>query len=129
MNELEKAQLAVEQANQAVLAASETIQKLVAENVALKAVVGECQEYFTAGIRNTIRPSNEGYLHMLCDTARDETLATDAAIAEIKVQGVDELAKFILRDASGDRESVRDVGEIIEIASEFADNLRAGRKG
>lgn len=57
---------------------------LAVENAALKSVVGECQAYFIAGIRNTIRPVNEGYLHMRCDTINDETPATDAALAAIR---------------------------------------------
>ncbi len=69
----------------------EYVMGLVAENVALKSVVGECQAYFIAGIRNTIRPSNEGYLHMLCDTIEDETPAADAAIAEVKRPLIEEI--------------------------------------
>ncbi|MDH2270143.1 hypothetical protein [Serratia marcescens] len=65
---------------------------LAVENQALKDVVGECQAYFIAGIRNTIRPVNEGYLLMRCDTVDDETPATDAALAAIQAQGVEKLA-------------------------------------
>lgn len=66
---------------------------VVAENADLKSVVGECQGYFIAGIRNTIRPTNEGYLHMRCDTVADETPATDAWQREQMAKGVDALAQ------------------------------------
>ena len=62
---------------------------LAVENAKAKSVLKQCQEYFIAGIRNEIRPTNEGYLHMICDTFADENPATDAAIANIKAQGVD----------------------------------------
>ncbi|HGE8281605.1 TPA: hypothetical protein ACGD48_002051 [Serratia marcescens] len=65
---------------------------LAVENQALKDVVGECQAYFIAGIRNTIRPVNEGYLLMRCDTVDDETPATDAALAAIEARGVEKFA-------------------------------------
>lgn len=61
---------------------------LAVENAKAKSVLKQCQEYFIAGIRNEIRPTNEGYLHMICDTFDDETPTTDAAIASIQAQGV-----------------------------------------
>jgi hypothetical protein len=76
-------------------ALQEQVKALAAENSSLKSVVNECREYFIAGIRNTIRPTNEGYLHMICDTVALGTLATDAAIREIKAQGVDDLLAYL----------------------------------
>ncbi len=51
--------------------------QLAAENVEAKKIISECREYFIAGVMNRIRPTNEGYLHMICDTFADETPATD----------------------------------------------------
>jgi hypothetical protein len=45
-----------------------------------------------SGIRNTIRPTNEGYLHMRCDMA-DETPATSSAIAALRAEGVEMFAE------------------------------------
>ena len=58
--------------------------QLVAENVEAKKIISECREYFIAGVMNRIRPTNEGYLHMICDTFADETPATDRIVAGIK---------------------------------------------
>ncbi|EPK0095478.1 hypothetical protein [Klebsiella pneumoniae] len=62
--------------------------QLAAENVEAKKIISECREYFIAGVMNRIRPTNEGYLHMICDTFADETPATDAAIAGIKADAI-----------------------------------------
>ncbi|EPH0088999.1 hypothetical protein RFE81_004170 [Klebsiella pneumoniae] len=64
--------------------------KLAAENVEAKKIISECREYFIAGVMNRIRPTNEGYLHMICDTFADETPATDRIVAGIKADGVEE---------------------------------------
>lgn len=61
---------------------------LAAESAQAKQVISECKSYFIAGITNQIRPTNEGYLHMICDTFLGDTKATDAALAEIRAQGV-----------------------------------------
>ncbi|HFQ9841244.1 TPA: hypothetical protein ACGTYM_003641 [Klebsiella pneumoniae] len=66
------------------------IDKLAAENVEAKKIISECREYFIAGVMNRIRPTNEGYLHMICDTFADETPATDRIVAGIKADGVEE---------------------------------------
>lgn len=68
---------------------------LAGENVVLKSVIGECQRYFIAGIRNAIRPTNEGYLHMRCDTVADETPATDAWVNEQRAAARKEGAYFV----------------------------------
>ncbi len=62
---------------------------LAAELSQAKSVVSECREYFIAGIMNRIRPTNEGYLHMRCDTLGDETPSHDAFLAEVRAQGVE----------------------------------------
>ncbi|HBU1166516.1 TPA: hypothetical protein MCQ92_003734 [Klebsiella pneumoniae] len=63
--------------------------QLAAENVEAKKIISECREYFIAGVMNRIRPTNEGYLHMICDTFADETPATDRIVAGIKADGVE----------------------------------------
>ncbi|UKV67732.1 hypothetical protein L6V94_22245 [Klebsiella pneumoniae] len=60
--------------------------QLAAENVEAKKIISECREYFIAGVMNRIRPTNEGYLHMICDTFADETPATDRIVAGIKAE-------------------------------------------
>ena len=67
--------------------------QLAAENVAAKKIISECREYFNAGVMDRIRPTNEGYLHMICDTFADETPATDRIVAGIKADGVEEFVK------------------------------------
>lgn len=86
--------LDVQSARSDALAAK--LNDVCAENAALKSVIGECQRYFIAGIRNAIRPTNEGYLHMRCDTVADETPATDAWVNEQRAVGVDEAINVIL---------------------------------
>lgn len=66
--------------------------QLAAENVEAKKIISECREYFIAGVMKRIRPTNEGYLHMICDTFADETPATDRVVAGIKADAIDEAA-------------------------------------
>ncbi|WP_201149612.1 hypothetical protein [Klebsiella michiganensis] len=73
-----------------VMALAKAYQELAAENVEAKKIISECREYFIAGVMNRIRPTNEGYLHMICDTFADETPATDRIVAGIKADGVEE---------------------------------------
>ncbi|WP_210405522.1 hypothetical protein [Leclercia sp. W17] len=68
---------------------------LAAELSQAKSVVSECREYFIAGIMNRIRPTNEGYLHMRCDTLGDETPSHDAFLAEVRAQGVEMFAALL----------------------------------
>lgn len=70
-----------------VMALAKAFKQLAAENVAAKKIISECREYFIAGVMNRIRPTNEGYLHMICDTFADETPATDAIGGGIKADG------------------------------------------
>ncbi|HDS5084289.1 TPA: hypothetical protein QHY55_002361 [Klebsiella pneumoniae subsp. pneumoniae] len=74
---------------QKFLKLAKAFKQLAAENVAAKKIISECREYFIAGVMNRIRPTNEGYLHMICDTFADETPATDRIVAGIKADGVE----------------------------------------
>lgn len=67
--------------------------QLAADNVEAKKIISECREYFIAGVMNRIRPTNEGYLHMICDTFADETTSTDRIVAVVKDDGVEEFAE------------------------------------
>ena len=71
---------------QKFLKLAKEFKQLAAENVEAKKIISECREYFIAGVMNRIRPTNEGYLHMICDTFADETPATDRIVAEIKAE-------------------------------------------
>ncbi|HFK6760933.1 TPA: hypothetical protein ACGZA7_005643 [Klebsiella pneumoniae] len=77
---------------QKFLKLAKAFKQLAAENVEAKKIISECREYFIAGVMNRIRPTNEGYLHMICDTFADETPATDRIVAGIKADGVEEFA-------------------------------------
>ncbi|WP_049000679.1 hypothetical protein [Klebsiella pneumoniae] len=77
---------------QKFLKLAKAYQQLAAENVEAKKIISECREYFIAGVMNRIRPTNEGYLHMICDTFADETPATDRIVAGIKADAIDEAA-------------------------------------
>ncbi|EOC5298550.1 hypothetical protein ACI45Z_004967 [Klebsiella pneumoniae] len=105
--------------------------QLAAENVEAKKIISECREYFIAGVMNRIRPTNEGYLHMICDTFADETPATDRIVAGIKADGVEEFAA--MTEKVGDEEEFYDHGESSETlkytakqARLFAQQLRDG---
>lgn len=91
---------------------------LAAENAKAKSVLKQCQEYFIAGIRNEIRPTNEGYLHMICDTFADETPATDAFLAEVRAQGVERYADQLKSEADRAEETGWD-GAAKFLRSEF----------
>ncbi|HBR2994094.1 TPA: hypothetical protein L9R33_001661 [Klebsiella pneumoniae] len=109
-------------------------QQLAAENVAAKKIISECREYFIAGVMNRIRPTNEGYLHMICDTFADETPATDRIVAEAEARGVDKLAKRRHAAAKVALDEFNDVKTHAELESEawraemFAAELREGAK-
>ncbi|MCL0111565.1 hypothetical protein [Klebsiella pneumoniae] len=89
--------------------------QLAAENVEAKKIISECREYFIAGVMNRIRPTNEGYLYMICDTFADETPATDRIVAGIKADGVEEAAN----ECYG-------AGYICETLLAYAQQLREG---
>ena len=99
---------------------------LAVENAALKSVIGECQGYFIAGIRNTIRPTNEGYLHMRCDTVADETPATDAWVNEQRAAGVEKFVSDFTEPAvMNDGKFYSE--DLIEASKEFAAQLRGSQ--
>ncbi|HGP3784611.1 TPA: hypothetical protein ACLKPO_004762 [Klebsiella pneumoniae] len=75
---------------QKFLKLAKAFKQLAAENVEAKKIISECREYFIAGVMNRIRPTNEGYLHMICDTFADETPATDRIVAAQRSAFVDE---------------------------------------
>ncbi|MDM3357450.1 hypothetical protein [Citrobacter sp. Cb004] len=83
----QNADLAVQLAN-----AESKCREMAAENGEAKKIISECRGYFIAGVMNRIRPTNEGYLHMICDTFAAETPATDAFLAEVRASELDSLA-------------------------------------
>ncbi|HBZ3150026.1 TPA: hypothetical protein MHM72_26170 [Klebsiella pneumoniae] len=103
--------------------------QLAAENVEAKKIISECREYFIAGVMNRIRPTNEGYLHMICDTFADETPATDRIVAGIKADGVEEFIGLLQQhvdegDFVGDEVAV--IVGAIDCGKEFCEQLREG---
>ena len=107
---------------QKFLKLAKAFQQLAAENVEAKKIISECREYFIAGVMNRIRPTNEGYLHMICDTFADETPATDRIVAGIKADGVEEFAAHLRANYNG-----ASVCKIIALgADDFAKQLREG---
>ncbi|HBW0848204.1 TPA: hypothetical protein MED71_000543 [Klebsiella quasipneumoniae] len=103
--------------------------QLAVENVEAKKIISECREYFIAGVMNRIRPTNEGYLHMICDTFADETPATDRFVAGIKADGVEEFIGLLQQhvdegDFVGDEVAV--IVGAIDCGKEFCEQLRDG---
>ncbi|HGF1179831.1 TPA: hypothetical protein ACF6V9_001514 [Klebsiella pneumoniae] len=93
--------------------------QLAAENVEAKKIISECREYFIAGVMNRIRPTNEGYLHMICDTFADETPATDRIVAEAEARGVEKAIAHLEKKFSN-------IGVQIMNLQWLADSLREG---
>ncbi|WP_131073712.1 hypothetical protein [Klebsiella pneumoniae] len=115
---------------QKFLKLAKAFKQLAAENVEAKKIISECREYFIAGVMNRIRPTNEGYLHMICDTFADETPATDRIVAGIKADGVEMFVekcreKSMLAISSDIRNNWWLAGEH---ADDFAKQLREGAK-
>lgn len=101
--------------------------QLAAENVEAKKIISECREYFIAGVMNRIRPTNEGYLHMICDTFADETPATDRIVAGIKADGVEMFALMFAEEAIKDNNITTGwKARASRAASEYAELLREG---
>ncbi|XGS25254.1 hypothetical protein AAHW11_19440 [Klebsiella pneumoniae] len=101
------------------------IDKLAAENVEAKKIISECREYFIAGVMNRIRPTNEGYLHMICDTFADNPPATDRIVAGIKADGVEEFAAKLR--IPGDDQFFDALAKGVALAADdFAKQLREG---
>ncbi|EIW8253213.1 hypothetical protein MID41_001832 [Escherichia coli] len=114
---------------QKFLKLAKAYQQLAAENVEAKKIISECREYFIAGVMNRIRPTNEGYLHMICDTFADETPATDRIVAGIKADGVEEFIGRLQQcvdegDFVGDEVAV--IVGAIDCGKEFFEQLREG---
>ncbi|WPI67485.1 hypothetical protein R8543_10200 [Klebsiella oxytoca] len=103
-----------------VMALAKAYQQLAAENVEAKKIISECREYFIAGVMNRIRPTNEGYLHMICDTFADETPATDRIVAGIKADGVEMAIKEFFSANTIEASSMKNV------LQSFAQQLREG---
>ncbi len=109
---------------QKFLKLAKAFKQLAAENVEAKKIISECREYFIAGVMNRIRPTNEGYLHMICDTFADETPATDRIVAGIKADGVEEFSAHLRANDNG-----ASVCKMIALgADDFAKQLREGAK-
>ncbi|MEH4010370.1 hypothetical protein POX07_06875 [Klebsiella pneumoniae] len=106
---------------QKFLKLAKAFKQLAAENVEAKKIISECREYFIAGVMNRIRPTNEGYLHMICDTFAGETPATDRIVAGIKADAIDEAAVDL--DRVDTVASTRVIGFKLR---EFAKQLREG---
>ncbi|MDV0611491.1 hypothetical protein RZP29_12775 [Klebsiella quasipneumoniae subsp. similipneumoniae] len=110
---------------QKFLKLAKAYQQLAAENVEAKKIISECREYFIAGVMNRIRPTNEGYLHMICDTFADETPATDRIVAGIKADGVEEFAAKLR--IPGDDQFFDALAKGVALAADdFAKQLREG---
>lgn len=90
---------------------------LAAENVEAKKIISECREYFIAGVMNRIRPTNEGYLHMICDTFADETPATDRIVAGIMADGVESGIKTIMTMLNHQAPGVSDAINVLRVHS------------
>ncbi|WP_228731122.1 hypothetical protein [Klebsiella michiganensis] len=124
-----------------VMALAKAFKQLAAENVAAKKIISECREYFIAGVMNRIRPTNEGYLHMICDTFADETPATDRIVAGIKADAItaslDACSDYLETDCVMDRLDIsyedaekRTSGaiEFHDVMVNFANQMREGAK-
>ena len=104
---------------QKFLKLAKEFKQLAAENVEAKKIISECREYFIAGVMNRIRPTNEGYLHMICDTFADETPATDRIVAEAEAHGVEKGIAHLEKKFSN-------IGVQIMNLQWLADSLREG---
>ena len=110
---------------QKFLKLAKAFKQLAAENVEAKKIISECREYFIAGVMNRIRPTNEGYLHMICDTLADETPATARIVAGIKADGVEEFAEKLR--IPGDDQFFDALAKGVALAADdFAKQLREG---
>ncbi|EOY0840838.1 TPA: hypothetical protein SLO28_002132 [Klebsiella pneumoniae] len=104
---------------QKFLKLAKVFKQLAAENVEAKKIISECREYFIAGVMNRIRPTNKGYLHMICDTFADETPATDRIVAEAEARGVEKGIAHLEKKFSN-------IGVQIMNLQWLADSLREG---
>lgn len=107
------------------LALAKAFKQLAAENVEAKKIISECREYFIAGVMNRIRPTNEGYLHMICDTFADETPVTDRIVAGIKADGVEEFVSNTVHKIFDESEAVSALA-YLSLANSHVKKLRDG---
>lgn len=107
----------------------EYVHGLVAENAAIKASAPALKEvsYENDSFDDVSIAEEIGFNEAVRMTINkmQSTPATDAAIAEIKAQGVDELISLLDRMPLNDMSQFDVTSSIVE----FAANLRAGRKG
>ncbi|WP_206028335.1 hypothetical protein [Klebsiella pneumoniae] len=112
---------------QKFLKLAKAFKQLAAENVEAKKIISECREYFIAGVMNRIRPTNEGYLHMICDTFADETPATDRIVAGIKADGVEEFVSNTVHKIFDESGAVSALA-YLSLANSHVKQLREGAK-
>lgn len=99
----------------------EYVMGLVAENVALHKFCKDAS--FNADYEAELGMECGGFSDALEDI---KTPSTDAAIDEIKAQGVDELSKLCFISYNHQHPATE---EFLGFCKQFAANLRAGRKG
>lgn len=105
-------------------------QKLVAENAALKDVVGLTVNNLYASGYEAKQNSMHPWESLIFEGEKAmSTPSTDAAIAEIKAQGVDEFKDWNDTHIEIGDEYADILREVSKACSIFAANLRAGRKG
>ncbi|WP_242637157.1 hypothetical protein [Klebsiella quasipneumoniae] len=114
---------------QKFLKLAKAFKQLAEENVEAKKIISECREYFIAGVMNRIRPTNEGYLHMICDTFADETPATARIVAGIKADEEKAVLNDLLRHL--DKIGIENLSSPWELSSEVVAfvNSRLLREG
>lgn len=115
--ELKITDMAVQLAN-----AESKCRELAAENAGAKKIISECREYFIAGVMNRIRPTNEGYLHMICDTFEDETPSTDAFLAEVRESARDNFIdriEWIIRNECNPDKTEAIISELQKFSGEL----------
>lgn len=100
--------------------------KLVAENAAMQKAINGVLTHCPINDPDI----DKAFAAMICNDALESTPATDAAIAEIKAQGVDMVIEKLLRMVEAAHKSDKET--ILSVRAgviKFAANLRAGRKG
>ncbi|EKZ5322929.1 hypothetical protein REV79_002890 [Klebsiella quasipneumoniae] len=131
---------------QKFLKLAKAFKQLAAENVALKAAFNKPDAWLSChSIPPTYQEPDRGGEYLAVhqqpgeknDDGSDswpvyakpeiETPATDRIVAGIKADGVEEFAKFMLRDACGDKESQREIGEVLDASETFAKQLRENK--
>lgn len=134
-----------------IQALNSQVEQLAAENVALKQIVDSVTDlsnepqYHYEGMGCGLEDRGITDRYDACRYGWDEAMervygevipcaeeldfpATDRIVAGIKADGVEEFANFMLRGACGDKESQREIGEVLDAAESFAQQLREGAK-